>query len=61
MAGRKTKVRSNPALAKPHEVGANVAVIQLLTHAQYGAIAYLWPKFGVFELRLADEAYAKLK
>ena len=61
MAGRKTKVRSNPALAKPHEVGANVAVIQLLTHAKYGAIAYLWPKFWVFELRLADEAYAKLE
>jgi hypothetical protein len=59
--GRKTKVRSNPALGKSHEVGANVAVIQLLTHARYGAISYLWPRFWVFELRLADEAHTNLK
>lgn len=60
MAGRKTKLQSNPALAKPHEAGANVAVIQLLTHAQYGALAYLWPKLWAFELQLANEAHSKL-
>jgi hypothetical protein len=61
MAGRKIKTKSNPALAKAHEVGANVAVIQMLTHAQYGAIAYRWPRFWSFELELANDSFAELK
>jgi hypothetical protein len=59
--GRKTALKSNSALAKPHALGARINVIQILPHAQYGAIAYLWPAHWTFEVHLADESCTKLK
>ena len=59
--GRKTKLESNAALAKPHSVGAKINVIQVLAHSEFGAISYLWPKHWVFEIHLADKAFAKLE
>ncbi|MFA5774689.1 MAG: hypothetical protein WC864_04840 [Ilumatobacteraceae bacterium] len=32
----------------------------ILTHAQYGAIAYRWPQHWAFEISLADESFDKL-
>lgn len=59
--GRKTKLQSHPGLAKPHDAGATVALLQILAHAQYGGIAYGWSEFWVFEANLADESFIKLK
>lgn len=59
--GRNTKIQSNADLAKPHASGARVEVIQLLAHAQYGAIAYLWPRLWVIELNLAQDSFEQLQ
>jgi len=59
--GRSTKLNSNPSLAKDHAEGAQVAVIQILAHKQYGAIAYRWPRLWVFHDHLAKEAYSRLR
>jgi hypothetical protein len=54
--GRSTKERSNPALGKPHAVGDQVAVVQVLTHDRFGAIAYLWPRLWRYHYYAAEKA-----
>jgi hypothetical protein len=59
--GRKTNLSGNPDLGKEHKVGAQIAVIQILAHAQLGAIAYPWPRFWALHANLADEAFTRLE
>lgn len=60
--GKNTKLHSNPALAKAHEVGANVAVTQILAHAQYGSIGYLWtPRLWSYHHEIAVQACDRLR
>lgn len=59
--GKRTKLQGDPALAKPHEAGATIALLQTLTHDPYGAIGYSWSEFWLFEAQLAEESFDKLK
>jgi len=59
--GKKTKLRSNPALAHPHAAGAKVQRIQILAHSQYGAICYVARRFWALHANLAGKSYEKLE
>ena len=59
--GRKTRLASNPDLGRTHQAGAQVAVIQILAHDQFGAIAYQWPRFWALHANLANEAFTRLQ
>ena len=58
--GKDQKLRSDPARGKDHAAGVPVAVIQVLTHSQLGAISYTWPRHWVFHARAAEEAANQL-
>jgi len=59
--GRKIRLKNHPDLAKAHESGAEVTLLQILTHAQYGDIGYKWTEFFLFEKHLAHESFLKLQ
>jgi len=58
--GRSTKQKSNPALGRPHEKGAQVAVVQILTHVPHGAVAYLWPRHWTYHIQCAERSASKI-
>jgi hypothetical protein len=58
--GRSTKQRSNPALAKAHEKGAQVAVVQILTHVPHGSVAYLWPRHWRYHIQCAERSAGRI-
>jgi hypothetical protein len=59
--GRSTRQRSNPTLAKAHEKGAQVTVVQLLAHVPHGAIGYLWPRHWTFHIQCAERSAARIQ
>lgn len=54
--GKDQRLQSDPARAKPHAKGESVVVIQVLTHAQLGAISYVWPQHWRLHARSAERA-----
>ncbi len=52
---------SDSTLAKSHEAGAVIEVVQPVLHEQFGAIHYLWPKMYPYHLNVADTAFEKLE
>lgn len=58
--GKDQKLRSDPARAREHAAGVPVNVIQILTHNQFGAIGYFWPRHWVFHAHMAEEAANQL-
>jgi len=59
--GKKTKLVSDPALAKDHAAGALVIPIQTLTHEPLGAIQYKYEKTWAYEANLASACNAQLE
>ncbi len=58
---KKLRFISDPALAKPHEAGAVVELIQPVLHLQFGAIHYLSPKMYPYHFHEANVAFEKLE
>ena len=59
--GKKTKLVSDPSLAKDHAAGAQVIPTQTLTHDPLGAILYAYEKTWTYEANLASACNAKLE
>jgi hypothetical protein len=57
---RKEKLASKAEAAKAHVAGSKICVTQTLEHSQFGAVAYLWPRFWTFHSEIADAAFSEL-
>lgn len=57
---RKTKISSNPELAKPGKAGDLVKIMQSLAHKRYGVISYEIPNHWIYHYYLAEASYLGL-
>jgi hypothetical protein len=59
--GRAVRVEGNPELAMARVAGATVTLTQMLSHAEYGGIAFLWVRLMIVEWTLAERYRDRLR